>query len=377
MSNQEESPSSRSLHVVVVGGGTGGHLFPGVAVAEALQTLEPTLVVSFVGMPDKIEGRVIPKLGYPFYPLEVRPLKSGGVAGTLKGLSFLPKAGFRANVLLNELRPDFVLAVGGYVAGPFAALAALKGVPTALMEQNAPLGLTNSLLSRVVWHAFLSFEKTAESLPNRCTYSVTGNPVRRDFLQQGAPFTYQAPTPNEPIHLLVLGGSGGASSLNRFVPQRLAALPEELRKRLRITHQAGNTRLEEATSAYEGLDLNVTVVPFIDEMINAYMNAHLVICRAGMSTIAELTLLGLPSLLVPFPSKDAHQSHNAEELAEAGAAIWIPNDALPEPSTTSTIEDLLSSASERLTLMSRNAKALGRPHAADEVAKTIYEKVKR
>lgn len=365
---------TRGAHVVVAGGGTGGHLFPGVAVIEAMEKLDPAVRVSFVGSSRGIEARVVPELGYPFRQIEVHPLKNGGVGGFLKGAASLPLSGLQAIGHVRSLRPDLVVAVGGYAAGPFTAAAATMGIPTALMEQNATLGLTNKLLSRLVDRAFVAFPKTCQAIPDKVTCEALGNPIRGNLVEMGRDFAYQAPSADGTFQVLVIGGSGGARSLNLGIPTVLAQLPRELRDRLRVTHQAGRGRADSAREAYAKFDGNWRVTEFIDDMAQAYADCDLLICRAGMSTIAEVTVLGIPALYVPFPSSDGHQESNALEVVEAGAGMMVSDAELTNERTTRLVAGLMRNP-ESLANLAARAKTLGRPDAARDVAQRLLEMV--
>src|SRR5690554_2944314 len=218
--------SKRARRVVIAGGGTGGHLFPGVAVVEAIAQLDPSVQVAFVGSPRGIGGRAIPKLGYDLELIDVPMLNGAGAAGWARGLLKLPASGFSALGALKRLNPGLVVSVGGYAAGPFTMLAALRGIPCALMEQNATPGMTNRLLGKVVDRAFVSFEKTGEFFPNiPCEF--VGNPVRKSLLDMAEGFEYEAPEEGREFRILIIGGSGGAASFNSKLPADFCALGEQ------------------------------------------------------------------------------------------------------------------------------------------------------
>ena len=357
-------------HVVIAGGGTGGHLFPGVAVVEALEELlGDELTVSFVGSDTGIEARKIPELGYDLHTVDVKPLKAGGAAGLVAGLARLPGAGIGTLKLVGQLDPDLVIAVGGYAAGPFTMSAAARGVPCVLMEQNAVLGLTNKILSKVVKKAYVSFESTRELLGGTPAMYV-GNPVRASIGGQ-RDFAYMAPDPDNDFNILVIGGSGGAGSLNKGVPITLRALPEALQKRLKITHQAGRNRTDEVD--YGGFAGEVNVVEFIDDMYGAYSAADLLVCRAGMSTIAEVTVLGIPALYVPLSLGDGHQADNAREVVEAGAGMMVTDaEIVGDQRPVRLIAGVMQNP-QALANLARGAKKLGRPDAARVVAQDLID----
>lgn len=357
-------------HVVIAGGGTGGHLFPGVAVVEALaERLGAGVRFSFVGSERGIEARKVPELGYDLHTVDVAPLKAGGVGGLLKGLAKLPGAGARTLSLVGQLRPDLVVAVGGYAAGPFTMAAAARGVPTVLMEQNAVPGMTNKALGRVVKKAYVSFASTCRHFGGLdCTF--VGNPVRSSIAAR-RDFTYTAPGEGGPFHILLIGGSGGAGTLNSGIPQALRLLPAELQRRVRITHQAGKGRTGEVD--YAGFEGDAAVVEFIDDMAHAYAEAHLLVCRAGMSTIAEVTVMGLPALYVPFSGGDGHQADNAREIVEAGGGMMVTDAEVAGERTARLIAGVMHNP-QSLSNLARRCKELGHPDAAGVVADDLIER---
>jgi UDP-N-acetylglucosamine--N-acetylmuramyl-(pentapeptide) pyrophosphoryl-undecaprenol N-acetylglucosamine transferase len=357
----------RDRRVVIAGGGTGGHLFPGVAVAEAIQQLDDEVDVAFVGTERGIEARVIPELGYDLSLIDVPQLKGGGALGWMKGLSKLPFSGLESMGVFKELNPGLVISVGGYAAGPFTMLASVRGVPTALMEQNSVPGMTNKLLGKVVDRAFLTFEASREHFPD-VDCEVLGNPVRRDLLELAEDFEYGAPEEGGQFQILIIGGSGGAASFNRALPADLCALGESA-DNVVVRHQCGRGRRGEVDGRYDGFAGEVEVVEFIDDMAAAYKQCDLLICRAGASTIAEVLVLGIPALYVPFAhAADDHQTKNAEELVRSGAGITIADAEVGHGRATRLIAGLLHNPVS-LQNLAAQAKTLGRPDAADQVAR--------
>lgn len=367
---------TRRKHVVIAGGGTGGHLFPGVAVAEELQRLDPEVEVTFVGTARGIEARVIPELGYPLELMEVQGLKGKGALGLVKGAAKLPLAGLRAMNLVRKLSPSLVVSVGGYAAGPFTMAAATLGVPTALLEQNSVPGVTNRALGKVVKRAFLTYEVSMQHFaPERCV--LAGNPLRRELVERARAFSYEAPADGEPISVLVLGGSGGSLALNQKVPEVLCALGERAAE-LHVTHQVGKQRGELAQQAYEaGFQGEFEVVNFIEDMASAYEGAHLLICRAGATTIAEVLAFGLPAIYIPFPgAADDHQTTNAVELVERGAGIMIPEHEVDTGRLERLLLGLLNNP-VALANMAAPAREMGRPEAGESIAKACLELMAR
>lgn len=361
-----------SRHLVIAGGGTGGHLFPGIAVVEAALEMQPDLRVTFVGAERGIEARVVPKLGYDLRLLPTHPIRAGGAVGALKGAASLPWSGAKAARYVFELKPDVVVAVGGYAAGPMTAVASLLGKKTALLEQNAIPGMTNRWLGKFVDRAFLSFDSTVKSFP-KAKCMVVGNPVRKAILDRVDAVRYEAPT--QGLRILVIGGSGGAHSLNVGLPRALAELPDEVRSGIEVRHQTGRNRLESARQAYDAYDGKYELTEFIDDMVEAYSWCDLLICRAGMSTIAEVTVLGIPAIYVPLSIGDGHQIANAMEIVEKGGGMMIPDDEVSSSRMTRLIQGLFNNPIS-LQQISRQAILLGHPDAAQVVARELLDWVR-
>jgi UDP-N-acetylglucosamine--N-acetylmuramyl-(pentapeptide) pyrophosphoryl-undecaprenol N-acetylglucosamine transferase len=352
--------------VILAGGGTGGHLFPGIAVHEELKRREPELETLFVGTARGIETKVIPQLGERLECLDVGPLKGRTRTQLLKNVLALPQAGYEAAKLVRSFRPSLVIGVGGYAAGPMVAAAAALGVPTALLEQNASVGLTNRLLARLVNRAYVSFEETVDSFPRGVAHLV-GNPVRRSFVAAGN-MARMDPSGFEmrARRVLVIGGSQGARSLNQLVPEALARAVRgsEVRGRpIEIVHQTGHSMCDAVRARYEQLGVHATVTPFIDDMPRAYASAALVIGRAGATSLAEICAIGRPSILIPIPTADDHQWPNARALEQRGAAIALRESELTIEGLAQAVSRLLTQPEERRR-MAEAARGLGRPDAA-------------
>jgi len=358
--------------IILAGGGTGGHLFPGIAVMEELRRREPDLGVLFVGTARGIETKVVPQLGERLVCLDVTPLKGRSPTQLVKSLAALPSAGLEAARIIQQFRPSLVLGVGGYAAGPMVLAARALGVPTALLEQNAHVGLTNRLLARVVDRAYLSFQETAAQFPTRAA-RVFGNPVRRSFVGVGRmarvdPLGFEM----RARRILVIGGSQGAKVLNERVPEALARAGLADRS-IEIVHQAGHAMCDSVRAHYERLGLTATVTPFIDDMARAYASAALVIGRAGATSLAEICAVGRPSLLIPFPhAADDHQWHNARALQERGAAIAVREESLTVESLAGEVSSLLNNP-ERRRAMAEAARGLGHPDAAASIVDDLCE----
>lgn len=349
--------------IMVAGGGTGGHLFPGLAVVEELRRRVPELDVRFVGTERGIEARILPARGEALDLLEVTPLKGQGVGARLKSFGRIPGAMKEARALMRAFDPDLVLGVGGYASGPVLLAASLSGRPTAVLEQNAHVGMTNRILSRFVDRAYLSFEQT-EAVFGRAKSRITGNPVRHEFVEHARlaladPEGFEARART----ILVLGGSQGARKLNEDVPRALARAGLQAHG-LQVVHQTGESMRDEVEATYRDLGISANVVTFIDDMARAYSNAALVVARAGATTLAELCAIGRPSILVPFPfAADDHQAKNAEALQAQGAAICIRESDLVVEELGDLVGELLGDSSRRRE-MAQAAREHGRPDAA-------------
>lgn len=348
--------------LAVVGGGTGGHVYPGVAVAQAWLDNVPGGRVIYIGSPTGFEARAVPAMGLDFEPVEARRLKNAGLVERLKTLVRMPVAIWRGRALLKRLDPVVVLGVGGYVSGPVVLAAALTGRPCAIAEQNARPGLTNRILSRFVRRVYSAFPEVAERLPARKVKQL-GNPVRRDIRAVAA----EAGEAGHTHRILVIGGSQGAKALNDKLPPALA----ELRQRfgdLEVRHQAGRGKAEPVRAAYDAAGMTDAVVDaFIDDVAGAFAWADLVVARAGATTVAELACVGRPALFVPFPyAADDHQAANAASLVDAGAALMEREETLDQARLVSQLDALLGDPT-RLAEMAAAARAVARPAAADDI----------
>ena len=349
--------------IMVVGGGTGGHLFPGIAVVEELRRRNPQVEVLFVGTQRGIEARVLPRLGEKLATVDVRPWLGRQPLELVRNVAMLPMALSQAGTLLRQFKPQLVLGLGGYTAGPVLLLAAIMRIPTALLEQNAHVGLTNRLLSSTVGRAYLTYPETLPQF-GAAKGRVLGNPVRRAFVE-AAQLALHDPAGVEARakRVLVLGGSQGAKTLNEVVPVALA-LSSVSSQGVSVLHQTGDTMLDEVRRRYRGLGVNAEVVSFIDDMSRAYASASLVIARAGATTLAELCAIGKPSILIPYPhAAEDHQAKNALAMERAGAALAIRESELTAEGLATQVRELLLGRSRRRD-MADSARKLGRPEAA-------------
>jgi UDP-N-acetylglucosamine--N-acetylmuramyl-(pentapeptide) pyrophosphoryl-undecaprenol N-acetylglucosamine transferase len=350
--------------VLIAAGGTGGHLFPGIAVADELRARDPETRVVFVGTPRGLESRLVPKAGYELELLPILPLNGVGLVRMLQGLLALPWAMLKAVALVRRLRPAAVLGVGGYAGGPTVLAAALLGIRTVVLEPNAKPGFTNRVLEPFVGRAACSYEETRRAFGTKGV--VTGNPVRGGF----ARLTPKWHVP--PMTLLAFGGSQGARIINKTLVDALKHLPGA--DQLRIVHQTGPAARDEVASAYEAAHRPAEVLAFLDDMEARFAQADLVLCRSGATTAAELTAAGKASVLVPFAlAADDHQTSNARALSSAGAARMIEEKDLTGERLATVLLELLSDPA-RLTAMEEAARKLARPDAAARVADLLEGK---
>jgi UDP-N-acetylglucosamine--N-acetylmuramyl-(pentapeptide) pyrophosphoryl-undecaprenol N-acetylglucosamine transferase len=350
--------------ILLAGGGTGGHVFPLLAVADALRALDPELECVFVGTERGIETRVVPKRGYRLELFDVVPLRGAGLRGLFAGTARAARAVVAGRVLVRKLAPRAVVSIGGYAAGPVSLAASLVRIPLALIEPNSVMGLANRLLAPLVSRAYTAFAG-AERHFRRSAVLRTGVPIQKGF----SPRPYQV-TPGS-ASLLVLGGSQGAVALNETVPRALA----RIRGDVSIVHQTGPAHESAVERRYRELGVGdrARVISFIDDMPDAIGRATLVIGRAGASSLAEIAAIGRPSVLIPFPyAAGDHQRHNALALEDAGAALCVPQERATAGRLAELVSGLLHD-SFRLKTMAVAAAALGRPKAALHVAEDLLQ----
>jgi UDP-N-acetylglucosamine--N-acetylmuramyl-(pentapeptide) pyrophosphoryl-undecaprenol N-acetylglucosamine transferase len=355
----------RDMRLIIAGGGTGGHLFPGVALAEELRGRDPSAAVRFVGTARGIEARVLPQLGWELVLIEVSGLKTVGALGALRGLVRLPRALLQARRVVREFSPDVVVGVGGYASGPVVLMARLMGVKTAILEQNSLPGLANKILGRFVHAVFLAFAETRRFFkPEKIL--MTGNPIRRDIrlaLQAAGAAGETASSAERRLRLFVFGGSQGAAALNDIVADAAGVLAGR-GVAVDVVHQTGDAHLEATRARYVAAGVAADLRPFIADMAAEYRRADLVIARAGATTVAELGVVGRPAILVPYPfAADNHQEVNAREMTQAGAALMFRQTELTAEKLADAVADLATHP-ERLAQMGSAMKALGKPQAA-------------
>ena len=348
------------MTVLIMAGGTGGHVFPALAVAEVLRARSCRVV--WLGTRRGIEARVVPAAGIPVEWVRVAGLRGKGFASWLGAPLRLLQALIDSIAAIRRTRPDVVLGLGGFVSGPGGVAARLLGHPLVIHEQNAVAGMTNRILARIAI-------RTAEAFPGTFPAAVgaitIGNPVRREIEALSEPSA--TPDRGGPRHLLVFGGSLGAAALNRLVPAALALMPAA--ERPMVLHQTGRDRRAGVAAAYAAAGVQADVREFIDDMAAAYRWADLAICRSGALTVTELATAGLPALLVPFPNAvDDHQTANGRFLADRGAAILFPEATLNEQRLAHELSRLLGPDPSARECMSESARRAVMPGAAERLA---------
>jgi UDP-N-acetylglucosamine--N-acetylmuramyl-(pentapeptide) pyrophosphoryl-undecaprenol N-acetylglucosamine transferase len=350
------------VRVLIAGGGTGGHLFPGIALAEEVVTRHHKNEVVFVGTERGLEAKVVPQAGFPLEFIQATGLKGKGPWQLIKGLLALPLAFITSMRILMKHKPDVVVGVGGYASGPVVMAAWMMGIPTAVQEQNALPGLTNKILGKVVKVVFTAFEEARRFFPEGKVHLV-GNPIRRKLMDN----YLRSHVAHERFSLLVFGGSLGARGLNQRVVEALDFLGD-LKDQLSFVHQTGKNDLETVRKGYADKGFQAEVVEFINDMSDAYAKADLVVCRAGATTLAELTVCKKASILVPFPyATDNHQEVNARALVDTGAAVMFRESELTGQKLAEQIRALKTEPA-RLKQMEKKAGLLGRPEASKELA---------
>jgi UDP-N-acetylglucosamine--N-acetylmuramyl-(pentapeptide) pyrophosphoryl-undecaprenol N-acetylglucosamine transferase len=365
------------LSLLIAGGGTGGHLYPGIAVARELLARAPEATVAFVGTAAGIEARVVPREGFPLDLIRSAGLKGKSPAALARGLALLPLGALDAWRVISRRRPSVVIGVGGYSSGPVVALAALRGIPTLLMEQNAVPGLTNRSLARVVRAAAVTYEESLSFFGTKAF--LAGNPVRAEFFapadsaaarEEGSDDGHNLPP--GAARVLVFGGSQGAHAINMAMVEAAPRLASA-GARLAVTHQTGERDLEMVRDGYRRAGLQARVEPFLFAMDREMKAADLVICRAGATTLAELTAAARASILIPLPTAtDDHQRRNAQALVAQGAAVMIAQSELTGERLAGEILALAGDA-ERRRAISANAARLARPDAARVIVDKVLE----
>jgi len=356
------------MNVLIAGGGTGGHLFPAMAVAEEFGGRFCDAQIAFVGTKKGLESRVIPLTTWDLFTMDVPSFKGRGILRRLVNLCLMPRAFLQAWKIISRISPDIVVGVGGYAAGPVTLLAALRGIPTVALEQNAVAGMTNRILGHFVKKVFVTFAESARYFPAGKTV-VSGNPVRKKILKS----CDHPQNKKSGFTVLVFGGSQGAKTINDKMIDALAYL-EDIKEDLHIIHQVGRTvDTENFVAAYRARGFSAEVYHFIEDMGKAYCASDLVVCRAGATSVAELTVTGKPAVLIPYPfAADDHQAANAASLASGGGAVVVADRELTGAILADTIRDLVEEPL-KLASMSEAMRRAGRPDAAEVIVSGCAE----
>ncbi|CAG8867047.1 UDP-N-acetylglucosamine--N-acetylmuramyl-(pentapeptide) pyrophosphoryl-undecaprenol N-acetylglucosamine transferase [Pseudomonas fluorescens] len=348
--------------VLIMAGGTGGHVFPALACAREFQARGYS--VHWLGTPRGIENELVPQAGLPLHLIQVSGLRGKGKLSLLKAPLTLVKAVLQARRIIGQIKPVCVVGFGGYVTGPGGLAARLCGVPLVIHEQNARAGTANRMLVPLAGRVCEAFPDTFGASDKRRT---TGNPVRAELFLEPS----RATLTGRRARLLVLGGSLGAEPLNKLLPQALAGVPEDVRPE--VFHQAGRQHAPVTAERYREAGVEAQVEPFIEDMAHAYGWADLVVCRAGALTVSELAAAGLPSMLVPLPHAiDDHQTHNAHYLAREGAAFLMPQATTGAAQLAERLNEVLMQP-EKLNTMAATARRLAKPAATGTVVDICLE----
>lgn len=353
------------MKLLIAAGGTGGHIFPGIAVAKELMQRHSSMEVLFVGTARGLETKIVPEAGFQLVLIDSAGLKNVGFKGKLKGMAVLPKSFLEARRILKDFKPDVVIGAGGYVSGPVLLMASLMKIPTMVMESNALPGFSNRQLARFIDKAAVAFEGSLSFFGSKGV--VIGNPVRKEF------FDIPQKERGNKFNVLIFGGSQGARAINNSMTDALEHLGERA-DRLNITHQTGQSDLEVITEKYKRSEFNsADIRSFISDMFEEFARADLVICRAGATTCAELAAAGKASIMIPLPTAaDDHQRKNAEAFQHAGASIMLLQRDLNGKTLADEIGKLMD-APETVTAMEISARKLGTPDAALTAADMIEE----
>jgi len=368
MPESRESFAPRSL--LIAGGGTGGHVFPAVAVArEWLRRGSGTISneernVVIVGTERGLEAKLVRQAGLPLELIRVAGLKGIGGTKFLRNLALLPAGLWDSERILRRHNFSVAFGVGGYASGPMMLLAAMHAIPSVVFEPNVEPGFTNRVLANMATRVAVAHSETAEKLGRKAV--VTGCPVRNEF------FSVPPKQHGTPFHILVTGGSRGAAPINRAIIESLDALSAR-KGQLFIVHQTGERDYNEVRSAYEQLQFPAEVLPFIENMAERFAQADLIVCRSGAITVAEVSAAGRAAIFIPFgASTDAHQTRNAEAMQNAGAARLLPQNELTPARLTAEIFAFLDEP-QRLAEMETRARALARPRAVEDIVDLLEE----
>ncbi len=362
------------MNIVIAAGGTGGHLYPAIAVAREFLQRDPSTRILFVGTTRGIERKVLAHEGFPLQCIAANPLMGKRPGEMLKAMYTLPMSLWQSLRILKAQGADLVFGVGGYTSPAMLVAAFLRRIPGVILEPNAYPGMANKAVAPLVQRIFLAFESTVQFFDRRKT-RVVGTPVRQAFLSAVGPDAGPTQAPAVP-HVLIFGGSQGARAINSAVIEALPLLGA-MKPRAIITHQTGEADHARVVAAYEKAGVVAKVVAFLYDMPSVLRTADLVVSRAGAMTVAELTVCGKPAILIPLPSAIYnHQLRNAEVMAQAGAAVLLPQAELTGPGLARAITDILGET-QRLQAMSRHSWNMRRSDAAKTIVGECYDVIRR
>lgn len=364
--------NNKGYNIVLAAGGTGGHLFPAIAIADAIMEISPESRCLFIASGKDLEKRIISSSGYDMDTISISGIAGLGIFKKIKALTKLPIAVLKSAFILKKFGADVVIGMGSYTAGPVLMAAKLIGVKTAIHEQNRRPGITNKMMSGRVGRVYSSFEDTFAPI-NSEKNRYLGNPVRKDIVSFSDSETALDRQDTSNFKILVLGGSQGSRSVNRAVSGAVEILSKKhsVSEKIEFVHQTGQNDLEDVKTAYENSGIKAEVQAFYKDMAQLYSWADLLICRAGASTVAEITVMGKPAIFIPFPAAaGGHQSENAEALEEAGAAIVLEEKDLSPLLLAEKISNLMA-CPEKIKEMGNLSRSFGKPGAAKEIANDI------
>lgn len=352
-------------HVLIMAGGTGGHVFPAIAVADELRARG--VEVSWMGTQAGMESRIVPQAGIPIHYIKVSGLRGKGVLGWMLAPFRLTFAVIQAITIVHKIKPISVLGMGGFASGPGGVAAWLLHRPLVLHEQNAIIGMTNKLLSHIATRVMEAFP----GVFNDRLAEHVGNPIRKTISDLPDPEQRYAEH-KDAIRILIIGGSLGAQALNETVPKAIADLPPSMK--VEVWHQSGRNKIDATRDVYQQSQVSARVDSFIDDMAEAYAWADLVICRAGALTVSELSAAGVPAIFIPFPyAVDDHQTKNAQYMVEAGAGIIMQQKTMTVSSLSECLQDLINKGRDHLLQMAQAARTCAKPDATNDVANACLE----
>lgn len=352
------------MRIIVTGGGTGGHVFPAIEIAKEFVRQDPKIKVVYIGNKGGLEERKASEAGLEFYGLKTKKLVGQGLITKFFSLISLSLGIAQCLFIFMKKRPQAILGVGGYVSAPATIAGFCLGIPRFIAEQNVVPGFANQALGKISNRIFISFEESSRFFPSNRSI-LTGNPVRQEF------FGRENVTSQGPLRILVTGGSAGAIFINEEVPKAIS-LAKELCPELKITHQTGKEKLSDVSERYQKYQIDAKVVPFIEDMAEAFKNHDLIISRAGATVIFEIMASGMAAILIPYRFANGHQKANAQALTKKGAALMFEEKEAFASSLSQAIKELYQNR-DMLTLMGQKAKNLGRPQAASHMVSMVLK----